>query len=208
MKDVSKIVSHNLSTLRKARGLTQGQLAEEFSYSDKSISKWETGEGLPDINVLAELASFYGVTLDYLISEHSDETLEKDGKTNPKDVRRNKFIVVCLAVVFIWTIAAVVYSALRVSNLTSWSPWLIFIWAIPSSILVEMYFAKKWHKNKIMLASVLCLFWALALAIYLELGMDTKIGWSLWFIWLTPIPATIATIFLYRYIVDKDDSLF
>ena len=195
MKDLSKTVSKNLSALRKARGLTQGQLAEQFSYSDKSISKWETGEGLPDINTLSELASFYGVSLDYLIQEHSEETLEHDGKTDPRDIRRNKIIVVALSVVFVWTIAAVIYSALRMSNVTTWSPWLIFIWAIPASFLVSLYFGKKWGKKNHRVIGLICLFWALAFSLYIELGMDVSIGWNLWFIGLIPIPATIGTIF-------------
>lgn len=208
MKDIAKNVSHNLSTLRKARGLTQGQLAEKFSYSDKSISKWETGEGLPDISVLAELAEFYGVTLDYLISEQTNEILEKDGKNDPKVVKRNKIIVVALGVVFIWTIAAVIFAALMLANIQSWNPWLIFLWAIPASFLILMYFAKKWDRRFDILIYVLCFFWSTALASYIELGMDTNIGWGLWFIWLTPIPATIGAIFLYRYISGKDDTIF
>lgn len=207
MKDLSKIVSHNLSTLRKARGLTQGQLAERFSYTDKSISKWETGEGLPDINVLAELASFYGVTLDYLIQEHEDETLQKDGKKDPKDVARNKIIVVALGVVFVWTIAAVIFSALKLSGIKEWNPWLCFIWAVPGSFLTLTYFAKHWDKPFRALLCTIFSFWSIAFALYIELGMDLEIGWSLWFIWLTPIPATIGSVFLYRYNLDKAASL-
>ncbi len=206
MKDLSKVISKNLSSLRKARGLTQGQLAEQFSYSDKSISKWETGEGLPDINILSELASFYGVTLDYLTKEHSDETLKHDGKLDPKDVRRNKIIVVALSVVFVWTIAAVIYSALRIANITSWSPWLSFIWAIPASFIAIFYFAKKWGKSLDMLITIICLYWTVALSLYVELGMDVSIGWNLWFIGLTPIPATIGTIFFYNSSIDKFDA--
>ena len=195
MKDLSKTVSKNLSSLRKARGLTQGQLAEKFSYSDKSISKWETGEGLPDINILSELASFYGVTLDYLIQEHSEETLEHDGKTDPRDIKRNKTIVVALSVVFVWTIAAVIYSALRMAKIDTWSPWLIYIWAVPASFIVTLYFGKKWGKKEHIIIGLICLYWTFAFALYIELGMDITIGWNLWFIGLIPIPATIGTVF-------------
>lgn len=207
MKDLSKIVSHNLSTLRKARGLTQGQLAERFSYTDKSISKWETGEGLPDINVLAELASFYGVTLDYLIQDHEEETLQKDGKKDPKDVARNKIIVVALGVVFVWTVAAVTFSALMLSGIQNWSPWLCFIWAVPASFITLRFFSKHWEKPFHSLLFTIFCFWSIAFALYIELGMDIDIGWSLWFIWLTPIPATIGSIFFYRYNLDKAESL-
>ncbi len=203
MRDLSKIVSKNLSSLRKARGLTQGQLAERFSYSDKSISKWETGEGLPDINILSELASFYGVTLDYLINEHSIEELENDGRMDPKDIRRNKIIVVALSVVFVWTIAAVIYSALKIANITTWSPWLSFIWAIPSSFITILFFAKKWGNKTHTLITLISIYWTLAIALYIELGMDVSIGWNLWFISLIPIPATVGSIF-FLYSSNKD----
>lgn len=206
MKDYSKIVSRNLSSLRKARGITQGQLAEKFAYSDKSISKWETGEGLPDLNILAELASFYGVSLDYLIKDHSDETLFNDGRKDPKDIQRNKTIVVLLAVVFVWTIAAVIYSSLRIANITNWAPWLSFIWAIPLSFLVTLHFAKKWGKPLQGLIGLICLYWTFALALYVELGMDVPIGWNLWFIGLIPIPSTIGTIFFFRSSVEEFDA--
>lgn len=198
MKDLSKIVSHNLSSLRKARGLTQGQLAEKFAYTDKSISKWETGEGLPDLNVLAELASFYGVTLDYLISEHLDDELEKDGKKDPRDIFRNKIIVICLAVVFVWTIAACVYSGFMLGN-ANYPAWLSFIWAIPLSFMVLLFFSKHWINGPLTLIFSVALFWSLALALYLELGFDTNIGWGLWIIWLIPIPVTIGAILVYYY---------
>lgn len=203
MKDLSKTISHNLATLRKARGLTQGQLAEEFSYTDKSISKWETGEGLPDINVLAELASFYGVTLDYLVSEHLDEELNEDGKKDPKYIIRNKIIVMCLAVVFVWTIAASAYSGLLIANNTNYAPWLCFIWAIPTSLLAVLFFLRRWGKRFWTLLATIILFWTLALAFYLELGADLDIGWSLWFIWFIPVPATIGSILVYYYSLDK-----
>lgn len=207
MKDLSKTVSHNLSTLRKARGLTQGQLAERFSYTDKSISKWETGEGLPDINVLAELASFYGVTLDYLIQNHEDETLEKDGKKDPKDIARNKIIIVALGVVFVWMVAAVTFSALKISGVQNWSPWLCFVWAIPASFFALTYFSKRWGKAFQTLLCAIFSFWFSAFSLYIELGIDIEVGWSLWFILLIPIPATIGSIFVYRYNLDKATSL-
>lgn len=198
MKDLTKTVSHNLSSLRKARGLTQGQLAEKFSYTDKSISKWETGEGLPDLNVLAELASFYGVTLDYLISEHLDDELEKDGRKDPRDVFRNKVIVICLAVVFVWTVAACFYSGLMLGKV-EYHSWLCFIWAIPLSFLTILFFSKHWVNGPLTLIFSIALFWSLALALYLELGFDTDIGWGLWVIWLIPIPITIGAILVYYY---------
>lgn len=72
---VKVIVAKNLTELRKSRGLTQSELAEKLKYSDKTVSKWETGDSLPDISVLAELAALYGISLDDLVHENAAEKL-------------------------------------------------------------------------------------------------------------------------------------
>ncbi|MBQ7218900.1 MAG: helix-turn-helix transcriptional regulator, partial [Ruminococcus sp.] len=46
--------------------MTQAQLGEELSYSDKSVSKWERGESIPDVYVLKHIADLSGVTVDYI----------------------------------------------------------------------------------------------------------------------------------------------
>lgn len=57
-----------LAALRKAKGMTQAQVAEALCVSNKTVSKWESGGGLPDVTVLPDLAEFYGVTVDDLLS--------------------------------------------------------------------------------------------------------------------------------------------
>ena len=52
-----------LKELRKERNLTQEQIAEKFSVSQRSVSRWENGNTMPDISVLIELADYYNVDL-------------------------------------------------------------------------------------------------------------------------------------------------
>ena len=52
---------------RKEKGMTQGELAERLSVSNKTISKWETGVGLPDISILVDLASALDISVDDLL---------------------------------------------------------------------------------------------------------------------------------------------
>ena len=52
MEELKKIVAANLTALRTAKGMTQLELGEMISYSDKAISKWERGESIPDAFVL------------------------------------------------------------------------------------------------------------------------------------------------------------
>lgn len=57
-----------LAMLRKAKGATQQEIADQLGVSNKTVSKWESGGGLPDITVLPALAELYGVTADDLLA--------------------------------------------------------------------------------------------------------------------------------------------
>lgn len=59
-----------LSALRKSKGLTQQEIAEQLGITNKTISKWERGDGLPDITMLPLLAEIYNVTSDELLAGH------------------------------------------------------------------------------------------------------------------------------------------
>ncbi len=52
-----------MKELRKEKGLTQEQLAEQFNLSRRTVSRWETGNNMPDLNMLLALADFYGVDI-------------------------------------------------------------------------------------------------------------------------------------------------
>ena len=60
-------VGRNIAELRKKSGFTQQALAEKLNMSNKSISKWEMGNGYPDITALVQIAELFGVTVDYLL---------------------------------------------------------------------------------------------------------------------------------------------
>ncbi|MGL5383948.1 MAG: helix-turn-helix domain-containing protein, partial [Culicoidibacterales bacterium] len=57
----------NLVKLRKIRGITQAQLAAFIGVTKASVSKWETGQSLPDILLLPQLAAYYAVSVDELL---------------------------------------------------------------------------------------------------------------------------------------------
>jgi transcriptional regulator with XRE-family HTH domain len=193
MKDLSPIVSHNLAELRKSRGLTQGELAEKFAYTDKSISKWEHGDALPDLNTLQELADFYGVTLDYLTHEESDDSLVEMGKIDPKAQEVNKKIIAALGVIFIWTIASVLFASFTIIP-NHWHPWLAFVWSTPASLFTLILANGAWGKKEYRAPLWIAFFWFLVGAIYLELGMDLAdgFGWKCWFILVIAVPLTIS----------------
>ena len=60
-------IGSTIAKLRRANGLTQLALAERLNVSDKAVSKWENGQGYPDITIIPELAALFGVTIDYIM---------------------------------------------------------------------------------------------------------------------------------------------
>ena len=62
------LLGGRIAALRKARGMTQKELAESLHISDKSVSRWERGETAPDLSLLPALAEQLGVSLDELLS--------------------------------------------------------------------------------------------------------------------------------------------
>jgi len=60
-------IGEKIKTLRKAKKLTQEQLAEYLNISAQAVSKWETGASAPDIDTLPKLAVFFGTTVDDLL---------------------------------------------------------------------------------------------------------------------------------------------
>ena len=68
--NVKEIIAKNISGLRKQKGMTQAELADKLCYSNKSISKWERADSLPDAEMLYKIAEFFGVDVNYLFKEH------------------------------------------------------------------------------------------------------------------------------------------
>lgn len=70
-----------LKELRKEKGLTQEQAAEKLNVSGRTISRWETGNTMPDISLLTEIAELYEVSIPEIISgERKSENMNKEVK--------------------------------------------------------------------------------------------------------------------------------
>ena len=110
MKSLNEIVGENLTFLRKKAGFTQLEFGDKFSYSDKTVSKWENGSVLPSVDVLKQIADFYGVSTDYILNEHNNE---KEFKSIIKQTPNfnKKTLIVCLIITIIFTIGMTIYLA-------------------------------------------------------------------------------------------------
>jgi len=73
-------IAQNLRKYRKERGLTQETLAASLGVSSQSISKWECGDGYPDIELLPDIANFFGITIDVLVG-NDPRSVQEDLRT-------------------------------------------------------------------------------------------------------------------------------
>lgn len=114
---------------RKEKELTQSQLAEKLNITDKAISKWETGKGMPDVSIMIELCNVLGISVNELLSgERLNEENYKE-KANENIVsmikvadenrkNKNKVILVFTIIIFILFICRLVigiYQSIEVS---------------------------------------------------------------------------------------------
>ena len=74
--------------LRLSAGLTQKRLAEKVNVSDKAVSKWECGNGAPDVSLLADLAEVFGTDVNTLLSGSKDINESEKG-----DMKKIRFYV-------------------------------------------------------------------------------------------------------------------
>ena len=104
------IVAQNIFYLRTQNQMTQLELGEKLNYSDKAISKWERGDGIPDAFVLKKMSELFGVTVDYILTEHN----EQERKVDTKPSRIAKAMLANVIMIGIATVALLVYIILAV----------------------------------------------------------------------------------------------
>ena len=186
-KDIKQIIAKNLANLRKNKKITQTELAEQFGYSDKAISKWENGDTLPDIQTLYQLCEFYNVTLDFLVSEQSfDEKIKYINHLNKRVIINNSLIEL-LYCSFVWILAVIIYVYLYTFSEINY--WQIFIWALPATTIVMLLFTKVWKQKLYTFLVRSLFFWTLVTACYIQF-----IEYNIWPLFFLMIPIQVALI--------------
>lgn len=98
-------LEEKLIVLRKKKGLSQQELAEQLNVSRQAISRWEVGSAIPSTDNLRSLCQLYNVSLDYLINDDTAEPSPTDEKASGETsaplnrTRRNKTAVLLLAII-------------------------------------------------------------------------------------------------------------
>ena len=183
MDDINLVIAKNICEYRKQLGLTQAQLGEKLNFTDKSVSKWEKGEYLPEISVLYKMCELFGVTL-------NDLTKEQETVVIPKKEKHNKILITLMSAGLVWFIATIAFVALIIFLPSFTLSYLCFIYALPISAIVLLVFSCVWGNNLLKFCSTSFLSWTILLSICLTfsdvwylflIGAPFQILISLWF---------------------------
>lgn len=182
MIELKDTLAENITWLRNAAGMTQAQLAERLHYSDKSVSKWERGEGMPDVSVLVELASIFDVTTDYLVTPHAKQHLPR-GKNG---MTRNHRVITEISLLGVLYSALMVFTVLWLQKIFFWQ---VFVGMIPVAAIVYLVLNSVWGKRKQNVYVISVLLWGLLATIYFLFTRK-----NLWLLFVLGIPAQAVTV--------------
>lgn len=184
-EDIPKNIAKNITELRKSAGMTQARLAEEIGYSDKSVSKWERGDGVPDIVCLKNIADLFGVSVDYLLeSEHSTSptssvSVGKDEQSAGQYII-NHAAIVGITLAGVLMLASIVFVVLKLCGIVSALP---FVISAPVFSILMIVFNSIWGKRSLN-------FFTVSLLVLSLIFMLTFLT-SEWSIMLLSIPAEL-----------------
>lgn len=159
-------LANNLARLRREKGLTQAELGEKLNYSDKSVSKWERGEGVPDLQVMVALSELYGVSIDEMTGRKENAENASDVRTKAAD--RTFLMIVTQSV--IWLLAIIIFSALLFFAGNMPKKWLAFIYAVPVACLCTGVYFTAWKLYAWAYGAFSCVMWLSCVAAQLTLG--------------------------------------
>jgi transcriptional regulator with XRE-family HTH domain len=185
--ELRKNVAQNIFYLRTINHMTQSELGEKLNYSDKAISKWERAEGLPDVFVLKQISELFDVTVDYLVSEHT----EQDKKVDNKPARNIKKLILSIV---LWGIIAVSVLVMIVLYLAIGKVyWQIFIYALPVNAIVCIVLSCVWWRGRGSFFYTSLLLWSIISSVYVAL-----LQFNIWEIFFIGIPLQIIVFLCYK----------
>ena len=156
---IRTVLAEKLTAYRKRAGLTQAELAEKLNYSDKSISKWERGDGMPDLLVLCKLADLYDVPLDAFLREGPLVRSQAEQKSR-------HIVITLMSIGLVFFVAAIGFFVCYLAKVDV--RWLAFIYAVPVSMILLVVFSHMWSTLLWQALSVTGLVWTLCGAIYIS----------------------------------------
>lgn len=186
-------IGKNIMRLRRIANMTQLELAEKLNYSDKSVSKWEQGNGVPDVRILVQLADLFQVSVDDLVREHEEKEIV------PKSTRNlRRLIIIFCSVGLCWLVAVAIFVFVGIASPATQYLWLAFLYAVPASAIVVLVFSCVWHYKVVRLVSVSLLIWSALSCIYLT-TYACGVNENIWLIFILGVPLQVLAIFFFGW---------
>jgi len=183
LSELRLVSASNIIRLRTQAGLTQAELGAKLNYSDKTISKWERGEAIPDAYVLTQLARLFDVSVDYLLSSHDNWEAPVEEEEQMKKPRYSELRIILLVIVSVWMAFLTAFVALWIFGIVLWE---LFLVAIFSSLLVLIVLLATFRRRRYL---ELCI-GAFVLSVLLILFFVVP-DMRLWQVLLLSIPAEL-----------------
>ena len=193
MEDYSQIVAKNLIALRKSRDLTQQDFAKILNYSDKTISKWELGYAIPNVETLKQIADYYEVTVDYFLTPH-EEVENNSMPLMDKKIRR--ILIMVLFDLFFLLAGATVFAAIATVHDHPMIYWPIFLWAISLCLLFNSIFSNQWWKHTLLpYIFVSGTIWMILVSLYITV-IYADVSYNFWYLFFMGLPIQFAAIII------------
>ena len=189
-----ELLAKNLVYYRKASGLTQLELAEKFNYSDKSVSKWERGEGFPDVFVLKSLADFYGITVDDFYAQEKKKVV-----TQNHSLRKQVYIKL-LSVGIGWLVTLMTFFFLNtlLSESAKFQTWLTFVYGTLITGIVLLVWDFIYHHRFLRMIDTSVIIWTATASLYLTILIILESNLPYMFLVAVPLQILEVIWFLYR----------
>ena len=197
LSELKLVSASNIIRLRTQAGMTQAELGERLNYSDKTISKWERGEAIPDAYVLTQLAELFGVTVDYLLSSHDAWEAPPEEEEQMAKPRYSEFRIILLVLVSVWMAFLTAFVALCLFDIVLWE---LFLVALFSSLLVLIVLLATFKRRRYLELSVAAFVLSILLILFFVVPQM-----KLWQVLVLSIPAELIVFLSFHIRINSEN---
>ena len=166
MMTEEEILSKNIRKYRESFKLTQGELAEMLNYSDKTISKWERGESIPDIFTIKKIAKIFRISIETLLTDNT--TIDTKMPSPYTKGLWSKFTlqIIILSVLLAFTIAIITLCIITGPKL---SYLYLFTLYIMASISLSIFIYIRCLKHRLNILTISLAVWSFYIGLILNI---------------------------------------
>ena len=211
-------IGSNITLYRKARGMTQSELAQKLNYSDKAVSKWERGESIPDVLTLADIARQFEITLNELVYGPAEEEVPAAAPAEPAEprpepeksvprkitdrIRHNRKVIQGLVSILVWIVVLAFYVLLDSFELPYL--WMLVLVGILAHAITLLSLRSAWQMYNWNMALISVIMWGSLACLHNVILLISHI--NIWRLYLMGLLGQLAIILWFKLIKkNKED---